>query len=173
MDHPVEVWLQRILGHEGEYSADRSDRGNWTGGAVGKGEFKGTKWGVSAAAYPDLDIENLSIEEAAKIYRDDYLAPIGADRFHDGVAFQLLDFAINSGVDSAKKSIQRAVGVTPDGFIGPISMEAIHSREESDLIMLVLAQRIRYMVNAPTWNQHGAGWMRRIANNLRYGAEDS
>ena len=46
----------RLLGNEGGFDDDARDRGNWTGGRIGVGELKGTKYGVSAAAFPDLDI---------------------------------------------------------------------------------------------------------------------
>ena len=64
--------LAVVLGHEGGFCAERSDPGNWTGGAVGCGELRGTKFGISAAAYPAEDIANLTPEAAAAIYRRDY-----------------------------------------------------------------------------------------------------
>ena len=35
--------FERSMGHEGGYQCDPKDRGNWTGGEVGKGVNKGTK----------------------------------------------------------------------------------------------------------------------------------
>jgi hypothetical protein len=37
---------------EGGLSMDERDPGNWTGGAIGKGELRGTKYGISAQTYP-------------------------------------------------------------------------------------------------------------------------
>ena len=51
--------FERLIGHEGGYSTDRNDPGNWTGGKVGSGTFKGTKYGIAANTYPNLDIKNL------------------------------------------------------------------------------------------------------------------
>ena len=48
------------LAAEGPFTKLASDPGNWTGGAVGHGALHGTKYGISAAAYPGLDIENIS-----------------------------------------------------------------------------------------------------------------
>ena len=56
-----------VIGHEGKWGNDRRDRGNWTSGVIGKGELKGTKYGVAAHAYPELDIKNLTIDDARKI----------------------------------------------------------------------------------------------------------
>ena len=66
-----DVIFDRVLGHEGGFQADPRDRGNWTGGEVGKGELKGTKYGVAAMTYPELDIESLTKADAKIIFRRD------------------------------------------------------------------------------------------------------
>ena len=53
--------FRRLIGHEGGYSTDRRDPGNWTGGKVGVGVLKGTKYGIAANTYPNLDIKNLVV----------------------------------------------------------------------------------------------------------------
>ena len=45
-------FIDRLLSHEGGYSSDRQDPGNWTGGQVGLGELKGTKFGIAANTFP-------------------------------------------------------------------------------------------------------------------------
>lgn len=168
----VQGWLRRIVGHEGGLSLDPKDRGNWTGRAMGSGQLKGTKWGISAASYPDLDIQALTIDDAEGIYRRDFLDIIKADRYEDGVAFQLLDFAVNSGPQAALRAIQQAINVKVDGIIGPVTLKALDGYTEAQLIMLLLSERLRYMSNAVTWNIHGRGWVRRIAEDLEFGAKD-
>jgi len=54
-----------LIGHEGGYSDDRNDPGNWTGGKVGVGELLGTKYGVAANSYPMEDIQGLTLETSA------------------------------------------------------------------------------------------------------------
>jgi len=166
-------WLERLFGHEGGLSLDPQDPGNWTGGRPGKGVLKGTKYGISAAAYPERDIASLTREHAALIYELDYLTPLRVERFHDGVGFQLFDYAVNAGVDGAIKGLQRALGVVADGKIGPVTLAALNALTETDVIMRVAAQRIRAYVRDPKWATYGAGWMNRMADNLDYGAEDS
>jgi len=172
----VSEWIRRIVGHEGEsLSLHRTDRGNWTSGQVGVGELKGSKFGISAMSYPRLDIANLTLEQAADIYITDYLAPLGADRFADGVAYQLLDFAVNSGPSRAAKAIQTEIGVKADGVIGERTRAAVNARSETDLIMLVNAFRLNFLARQPAeWlAKFGPGLMNRMAENLRYGALDS
>src|SRR6185437_7679529 len=69
--------LATVLAHEGGYQAMPDDPGNWTGGKIGAGELKGTKFGLSAAAYPNLDIASLTEAEAAAIYCRDWWERFG------------------------------------------------------------------------------------------------
>lgn len=151
----------RVLGHEGGYTAGENDPG---------GE---TKWGISKRSYPDLDIKSLTRDQAKDIYRRDFWEKIRADKLHDGVAFQLFDFAVNSGISTAIRYFQRALGVADDGVWGPVSQAAADAMSETDQIMLVLAERLDFMTRLSNWPNASRGWARRIAQDLRYGAADS
>lgn len=151
----------RVLGHEGRYVNNPKDPG---------GE---TNWGISKRSYPTVDIRHLTREGAKDIYRRDFWNRINADRLCDGVAFQLFDFAVNSGIETAVRYFQRALGVADDGHWGPISQAAADGTSESDQIMLVLAERLDFMTRLSNWEDASRGWARRIAANLRFGAKDS
>lgn len=168
----IKNWLDRILDHEAGFSDNPDDPGNWTGGEVGVGELKGTKYGIAANTYPNLDIKNLTLDDAVRIFIRDFLEPLKADRYADGVAYQLLDFAVNSGIGRATKELQEAVGAYVDGIIGPKTLAAIEQFSEAQLIMLVLAERLKFMTDLSTWGKFGKGWSRRIAMNLEHGAKD-
>ncbi len=172
-DEVIEGWLLRILDAEGGLSLNRLDPGNWTGVAIGQGELRGTKFGISAKAYPTIDIAALSLGDAVAIYQRDYVRPLCLGRYRDGVAYQLLDFAVNAGPGRAIRRLQRAVGVTADGRVGPLTLGALESRSEADVIMLLTAERIEFLTYRRNWSDAGKGWMRRMADNLRYGAADS
>lgn len=167
------VAFDRLMGHEGGYSDNPDDPGNWTGGKVGVGKLLGTKWGLAANTYPHLDIKNLTREDARKIYRRDFWEQIHGDEMYDGLAFQAFDFAVNSGIPTAIRYLQRAVGVADDGIWGPRSKAAAEEITESDAILRFLAERLEFMTKLTIWDKFGRGWARRIAQNLRYGAEDS
>lgn len=163
----------RLMGHEGVLSLDPNDSGNWTGGGVGLGVLKGSKYGVSAASYPNEDIPNLTRERAKEIFRNDFWNKVKADKLFDGVAWQASDFAYNSGPGIAIRYLQRALGVADDGIWGPHSQAAADAASETDTIMLLVADRIDFLTRRQNWQSQGKGWMRRMSGNLRYGAEDS
>lgn len=165
--------FQRLLGHEGVLSLDPKDRGNWTGGVVGVGIIKGTKYGISAAQYPKVDIKNLTEAKAKAIYLADFWEPVQGDKLYDGVAWQAFDFTVNSGAGNAIRGLQRALGVAPDGHFGEVSREAARTMSETDQIMRYVAERLDFIAAYKGFNDNGRGLVHRMANNLRYGAVDS
>ena len=153
--------FDRLMGHEGGYVNNPDDPG---------GE---TKWGISKRSYPNLNIALLARDGAKDIYRRDFWNRIHADEMYDGVAFQALDFAINSGIETAVRKLQTAVGAADDGHWGPLTRAAVAAMSESDVIMRFVAERLDFWTRLSKWESFGKGWARRAAQNLRYGAEDS
>jgi lysozyme family protein len=162
------------VGHEGAtLDLTPGDRGNWIGGAVGVGVLAGSKFGVSAMSYPNLDITNLTIEGAQAIYHRDYFVPVGGDQLPGPLALLAFDAAVNSGVGNAARWLQRAVGAPDDGAVGPQTIAAVTRRAAATGVAAVcaemLAQRIAFMTANPgEWAQFGArdgkplGWPRRL-----------
>ena len=153
--------IERVLSHEGGYVNNPADPG---------GE---TQWGISKRSYPTIDIKALTRAAAIEIYRRDFWALVHADELFDGVAYQALDFAVNSGNSTAVRYLQRALGVADDGHWGPATAAAAKAMTESDQIMRLNAERLDFMRKTVAWKTFGSGWAGRIAQNLRYGAEDS
>lgn len=153
--------IDRVLGHEGRYVNDPDDPG---------GE---TNWGISKRSYPHVNIKELGREDAIAIYYRDFWLKILGDQLSDGASYQLLDSAVNSGVTQSVRFMQRALGVADDGIFGPHSQKVLEETPECNFIMLFVSERLDFMTRLKNWPQHGKGWARRIALNLRYGAEDS
>lgn len=153
--------FNRLFGHEGGYTDGKDDPG---------GE---TNWGISKRSYPWLDIAKLTRDDAKAIYQRDFWVRIHADSLPSSVTFQLFDFAVNSGIETAVRYFQRALHVADDGHWGPVSQAAAKRTSETDMIMNLNAERLDFMTRLKNWSAAGRGWARRIAQNLRYGAIDA
>ncbi len=151
-----------VVGHEGGYSAERADPGNWTGGAVGQGELRGTKFGISAGAYPSVEIASLTLADAEAIYRRDYWAAVHGDDLPPPLALLVFDAAVNNGVGHAARWLQAAAGVGVDGDIGPDTLAAVAAGAVAALCAEFQAQRLTFMADLPTWRSFGLGWARRL-----------
>lgn len=160
-DPAFNLAFDRLIGHEGGYVNNPRDPG---------GE---TNWGISKRSYPNLNIRKLTRDDSKQIYYRDFWSQIHGDRLPDGVAYQLFDFAVNSGIGTAIRYYQRALDVADDGMFGPRSVAASMKMSESDQIMRINALRLDFMRRLSTWPNFGRGWSGRISQNLLYGAMDS
>ena len=151
--------FDRLLGHEGGYVNHPDDPG---------GE---TNWGISKRSYPSVDIKALTRLQAKEIYRRDFWDPLGDAPA--AVKFQAFDFAVNSGIQTAVRKLQAAIGVADDGHWGPVSARKLASMDVNDVIMRYVAQRLRFWTALSTWSTFGKGWALRAAQNLEYGSEDN
>ncbi len=151
--------FDRLIGHEGGYVNDPRDPG---------GE---TKFGIAKRSYPHVDIANLTLADAKNIYSRDFWEPLGAA--HPAIKYQVFDFAVNSGIGTAIRKLQAAIGVADDGHWGPISAEKLSSMDVNDVLMRFMAQRLRFWTRLKTWPTFGAGWVNRAAGQLEYAAEDN
>jgi lysozyme family protein len=153
--------LAFTLGAEGGFTNDSADPGNWTGGAAGHGELRGTKFGISAAAYPKLDIANLTEQMAGDIYRQDYWTPLHGDELALALALVAFDAAVNAGLHRAITWLQQAAGEQTDGVLGPATLAALKSGNALSLAREALVRRLEFYSGLPTWQTFGLGWSRR------------
>lgn len=104
--------LKTIFRNEGGYQCDPNDSGNWTGGRVGKGTLKGTKYGIAASSYPTVDIKRLTLETAARYYQRDYWQPLRLDEIKSQwLATMFLDTAVNCGPGVASILVARTINI--------------------------------------------------------------
>jgi lysozyme family protein len=163
----------RLIGHEGGYSDDPYDPGNWTGGKTDSGQLKGTNFGIAANTYPDLDIKNLTLDQAKAIYYRDWWLKAGAELLPASIVYQLWDFGINAGMGTAKRHLQRVANVAEDGDIGPHTVSRLLEMNENDVLMLFAASRLRFYTSLRKFDQYGRGWVNRVAGNLEDAANDN
>ena len=161
--------FKTTVGHEGGLTLHRQDRGNWTSGKVGVGELKGTKYGISAMAYPTEDIKNLTLDRAKQLYKRDYWDKCRCDELPNGLKFHVFDVAVNSGVKRSIQTLQQAAGTKDDGIIGPATLAAVRSKDQCELLLLFYSFRIAFYTSIGTFGTFGKGWMNRVASNLKIG----
>lgn len=165
--------FERLIGHEGGFTKDARDKGNWTGGTVNVGFLKGTKFGISAMTYPDIDIENLTVVKAREIYYRDWWLKAGANYLTPDMVYQMWQFAVNAGMGNARRVLQRAVGVVDDGAIGEVTITAIKKMDPKDIPLMFFKFVIKHYTATSTWSTYGKGWMNRTADAIGFNAEDN
>ena len=139
--------LDIVLRHEGGYVNDPRDPG---------GE---TNWGISKRAYPDLDIRNLTREQASDIYWRDYWNKLRPNDLPEELAIALFDAAVNQGVSKAIRLLQRALGVAQDGVVGGNTLAAVNRTR--DVLARFTAERAIAYANTANFDVYARGWLRR------------
>ncbi len=76
-------------------------------------------------------------------YRAGWWEPIQGDQIHDqDVAYTVYSFATNAGLKTAIRLLQVVVGATPDGAMGPKTLEALNAMEPRLFMALYALARI-------------------------------
>lgn len=157
-----DVAFTQLVGIEGTYSDDERDPGNWTGGAVNVGELRGTMYGISAAAYPAVNIKGLTSTAAKAIYLRDFWDKVSGDQLPDAVATTLFKEAVNLGVSGAIKALQRAMKVEADGVMGQVTVGYIVNHPPKLVIQQFLTECALEYVKMANFATYGAGWLSRV-----------
>ena len=146
--------IEQVLEHEGGYVNDPKDLG---------GE---TKYGITKRFYPDIDIKNLTIEQAKEIYKKDYWDRNRVESLPQELWHIFFDMCVNMGRRTAVKVLQRAANnkgrnIDVDGGLGPATIGALKGVE----LDRVRAYRVKFYVDLitakPEQEKFFLGWFRR------------
>lgn len=158
-----------------------------------------TKWGITLKSWGDylgkpvtaFNVRGITEAEARRFYLDKYVREPGFASLPDPLLSLVVDSGVNHGPRAATKWVQRSVGAKADGFLGPITLQAILQADVRSVYLKVLAHRVRlygYLVtrdprlkeaiaagfrlqaeNSNGWNNRAAKWLDRLADFLTDG----
>jgi lysozyme family protein len=157
------------------------------GGYVNRADDRGgpTKYGITLATLSTwrhapvtaADVEALTELEARSIYQSEYIEKPGFNRIDDEPLRDLLvDCAVNHGPPRAIKWLQGALGVAPDGQIGPVTLASLEAAYSWAVYYSVVAERIRFYGRLVSKDkadadkdgisdagENASGWLNRVA----------
>lgn len=158
MQANYDLSLKLVLDHEGGYSNDAGDPGG------------PTNWGITiydARAYwkhdaTAADVRSMPLTVAKEIYRSKYWDAMECDQLPAGVDYAVFDYGVNSGISRSAKVLQRHIGVTADGAIGPLTIAAAGKADAAKLVNQICDERLAFLQGLHTWSIFGKGWGRRV-----------
>jgi len=125
-----------------------------------------TKYGVAKNANKDLDIKTMTWEDAKEVYFNRYWLAGSCDQLPSRLAVLHFDGCVNHGVKKASMFLQKAVGTTPDGNIGTMTLAKVQVAEELTTCAKICDLREQFyrdiVTNKPTQAKFLNGWLRRI-----------
>ena len=147
--------IEVVIGHEGGYVNDPNDLG---------GE---TKYGITSRFYPNVDIKNLTKEQAKTIYHTDYWRRGRCDEVPPYLRHIYFDMVVNFGQGGAVKVLQRAANaknkekIEVDGGMGPATLKAIQNLELERVRAYRVLRFANLVIKKPEQERFWFGWYRR------------
>ncbi len=118
-----------------------------------------TKFGIDQRSHPHVVVKNLTLEDAKVIYWGEWNRELGPilPRPINEVYF---NFCVNTGQGRANKFLQIALGVTPDGVVGPHTLGAISAVDPraASVAMINAADSFYGSLHRPKYLR---GWLNR------------
>ena len=159
--------LEMLLSHEGGFVNHPEDPGGITNLGVTKKVYD--EW--IGRESTEQEMRDLTPDDVAPIYKKNYWDRVKGDSLPSGLDWACLDWAVNSGQGRPAKAVQRAVGATQDGAIGPQTLGLIMEKDPEEIINYVYGVRQDFYKSLKTFETFGRGWTRRNKETLHQALE--
>ena len=152
--------FELMLKSEGGYVNNPADPGGMTNLGVTKATWE--NW--VGRESDEAEMRSLTPEKVEPLYKKKFFDAVRGDELPVGLDYLLFDFAVNAGAGRAIKTLQSAVGVTPDGGFGPMTMAAVQAIDPKELIERFSQAKEDFYRSLPTFATFGRGWLNRVAD---------
>jgi lysozyme family protein len=149
-----------MLKSEGGFVNHPSDPGGMTNLGVTKATWE--NW--VGRESDEAEMRGLTPEKVEPLYKKKYFDAVRGDELPMGLDYLMFDFAVNAGAGRAIKTLQTAVGVTPDGGFGPMTMAAVQAVDPVELIERFSQAKEDFYRSLTTFATFGKGWLNRVAD---------
>ena len=156
-----------LLKHEGGFVNHPSDPGGMTNLGVTKAVYDAYTNGNAT----EEKMRALTPIDISPIYKKNYCDRGRCDDLTSGVDWSVFDWGVNSGVGRSAKALQRIVGVTADGGIGPMTLKAVANFTHKDIVVKMHSTRQEFYESLSTFKTFGKGWTRRNNETLETALE--
>lgn len=125
-----------------------------------------TKFGVAKNPNPDLNITQLTWDQAKAVYYVRYWLAGKCEQLQARVAVLHFDGCVNHGVKKANTFLQQAVGVSADGILGAVTIAKSNTIPAITQCNNICDQRVLFykqiVAAKPNQAKYLKGWLRRI-----------
>ncbi len=150
--------LAWVLLSEGGNDDDPDDPGGRTHNGITQREYDAY---CKLNGLPGGDVWLCPDQTRDDIYRSSYWLPYCQD-LPSGVDYSFFDENVNAGLHEAVLILQRALGVSADGHIGPVTRLAWTQADPGKLVDAMAAQRAAVYRQTRGFWKYGNGWLARV-----------
>ena len=152
--------FELMLKSEGGYVNNPADPGGMTNLGVTKATWE--NW--VGRESDEAEMRGLTPEKVEPLYKKKFWDAVRGDELPVGLDYLAFDFAVNAGPGRSIKIMQSAVGVTPDGGFGPMTMAAVQAVDPVELIERFSQAKEDFYRSLNTFSTFGKGWLNRVAD---------
>jgi len=152
--------FELMLKSEGGYVNNPADPGGRTNLGVTQATWE--NWVGRQVDEPEM--RGLTADKVEPLYKERYFDAVRGDVLPVGLDYLMFDFAVNAGPGRAIKLLQSAVGVTPDGGFGPMTLAAVQAVDPVVLIEKFSHAKEDFYRSLSTFATFGKGWLNRVAD---------
>jgi lysozyme family protein len=160
MNNDWQKSFELMLKSEGGFVNHPSDPGGMTNLGVTKSTWE--NW--VGRESDENEMRSLTPEKVEPLYKKKFWDAVRADELPTGISYLVFEFAVNAGVGRSIKTLQSAVGTTPDGWFGPITMVALQAIDPHELIERFSQAKEEFYRSLSTFSVFGKGWLNRVAD---------
>jgi len=160
--------FEQMLKSEGGFTDDERDKGN----QLPDGRKGSTMLGVTQFNWEQHvghqvthdDMRKLTPADVEPLYKKKYWDVVQGDKLPNGIDYLCFDMGVNAGPGRSIKLLQTAVGTTPDGGLGPITLSAVWAADPVVLIEKFSQEKEKFYRSLDTFETYGTGWLNRVAD---------
>ncbi len=146
--------VSTIMRIEGGFTEDPADPGGTT------------KWGISQRSFPNVDIRNMTDEQARALYFTHYWVPAKCALMPERLRLIYFDMCVLHGIPAAVRTIQTALNgaghnVDIDGIIGDETLNAAVYLEPDRLRSYRVLRLANLIAGKPSLEKFWFGWYKR------------
>ena len=146
--------FELLLDSEGGFVVDR-------GGPTNLGVTQ-TTWEMYVERPATIDeMKSLTVDDVEPLYKRLFWDRMWCDKMPIGIDYILFDMGVNAGVGQSVLLLQRAVGASPDGAMGPLTFAATVTHNPVELINTFSQSKIDFYksLHDPV---NEKGWLNRV-----------
>lgn len=156
-EQAVEAALDAVAEMEGGWADVAGDRGGKTNYGITIGTLQRLRPGST-----EDDLRKLTEKDARSLLKTEYITSQGIDKLPPPLIPHIAGLSVNSGPQAAIKLLQRVAGVTPDGRLGPATVQAAQKLDLEKLRQAVEDHYFDIVQRDPSQAKFLKGWVNRV-----------
>jgi len=176
--------IEKIIVNEGGLVDNPNDTGKMTYKGISRRwwpDWKGWKNVDSAIEISGGSLKKANVllnnddclhNSVIEFYKINFWDKFKGDQMPEILAFNVCDFAVNSGVKVAVKQLQRCLGVASDGSVGKMTLNALGCVNDLESLIYDFNDlRMEFLGGLDGWQYFGRGWTNRVNHNNQFTEE--